>query len=62
MRAREGDLIVIEPAGLNGRRRIGVIIAVGRPGGLPPYRVRWFDSGHTTLLFPGLGSRIEPVL
>ncbi|GIE68227.1 hypothetical protein Apa02nite_043350 [Actinoplanes palleronii] len=53
---------MIEPAGRNGRRRIGVITAVGRPGGLPPYRVRWFDSGHTTLLFPGLGSRIEPVL
>ncbi|GAA4607410.1 hypothetical protein BJY16_006321 [Actinoplanes octamycinicus] len=60
MRARLGDRIVIEPAGVNGRRRVGIITGVGRADGLPPYRVHWLDNGHTTLLFPEVGAHVEP--
>ncbi|BCJ48324.1 hypothetical protein GCM10010168_77500 [Actinoplanes ianthinogenes] len=60
MRARPGDRIVIDPAGLNGRPRVGIVTGVGHQDGYPPYRVHWLDLGHTTLLFPGLGAHIEP--
>ncbi|WIM92942.1 DUF1918 domain-containing protein [Actinoplanes oblitus] len=60
MRARTGDRIVIEPAGLNGRRRVGIVTGVGHADGHPPFRVHWLDNGHTTLLFPGAGAHIEP--
>jgi hypothetical protein len=60
MRARTGDRLVIEGAHPNGWRRVGIITAVGRADGLPPYRVCWLDSGHTTLLLPGPNARIEP--
>ncbi|BCY09993.1 DUF1918 domain-containing protein [Actinoplanes sp. L3-i22] len=59
MMARTGDRIVIEVDGPHGHRREGVITAVGRAGGHPPYRVRWLDNDHTTLIIPGPTARIE---
>ncbi|BCY09404.1 DUF1918 domain-containing protein [Actinoplanes sp. L3-i22] len=60
MKARVGDRIVIEVEGPNGHRREGIITAVGRADGLPPYRVQWLENGHTTLIYPGPRARIEP--
>jgi hypothetical protein len=60
MRAEVGDRIVIEVVGQHGHRREGVITAVGRADGLPPYRVHWLGDGHTTLILPGPRARIEP--
>ncbi|GAA2852747.1 hypothetical protein Acy02nite_51460 [Actinoplanes cyaneus] len=60
MRARPGDRLVIESARVDGRCRVGVVTAVGRADGHPPYRVRWLDNGHETLLFPGRSAHVEP--
>ena len=59
MIAQVGDRIVIEATHLSGARRVGVITAVCHPDGAPPYQVRWLDSGHTTLIFPGAEAQIE---
>ncbi|MFI1996651.1 DUF1918 domain-containing protein [Actinoplanes sp. NPDC020271] len=61
MMAKTGDHIVIEVDGPKGHRREGIITAVGRADGHPPYEVQWLDNGHTTLIFPGPGARIEAV-
>lgn len=60
MNAKAGDRIVIEFEGPKGHRREGIITAVGHDDGRPPYQVHWLDNGHTTLILPGPGARIEP--
>jgi hypothetical protein len=60
MNARPGDRIVIGAAAPHGRHHVGVVTAVGRADGGPPYRVRWLDHGHETLLFPSRETRVEP--
>jgi hypothetical protein len=59
MIAQVGDRIVLEGTRL-GAARAGVVVAVARDDGGPPYQVRWFDDGRTTLIFPGAEARIEP--
>lgn len=59
MIAHVGDRIILEGTHLGDARRIGVIIAVSRPDGSPPYQVRWLDDGHTTLIFPGAEAHVE---
>lgn len=52
MKAHAGDWLVIH-SHLEGRPiRRAVILAVG-PAGEPPYTVRWTDSDHEGLIFPG---------
>ena len=52
MHAQPGDWLVIR-SGRDARpSRRAVIVGVG-PDGAPPYRVRWTDTGHEGLLFPG---------
>lgn len=59
MKAKTGDRIVIEVHGPHGHRREGIVTGAGRADGLPPYRVYWLDDGHSTLIIPGPGARIE---
>lgn len=59
MRAHDGDWLVVEPEHVGGARRRGLILQVRGAGGAPPYLVRWADSGHEGLVFPGPGARIE---
>jgi len=59
MIAQVGDRIVLEGTHLGDARRIGVITAVAHTDGAPPYRVKWLDTGHTSLVFPGGDARIE---
>lgn len=61
MIAQVGDRIVLEQTLLGGPRRVGVIVAVARADGSPPYQVRWLDDARTTLIFPGAEARIEPL-
>ncbi|HZN20760.1 MAG TPA: DUF1918 domain-containing protein [Micromonosporaceae bacterium] len=60
MKAQLGDRLVLEGAHVGDRRRIGVIIALRREDGTPPYVVRWLDSGQESLVYPGSQGRIEP--
>lgn len=60
MIAKVGDRLVVEGVHVGDTRRIGVIIAVRHQDGTPPYEVRWLDSGHEALVFPGPEARVEP--
>ncbi|HSF26561.1 MAG TPA: dsRBD fold-containing protein [Actinomycetes bacterium] len=59
MKASVGDPIVIVSNQLDRPVREGEILEVRGPGGSPPYLVRWADTGHTGLCFPGPDARIE---
>lgn len=60
MHAKVGDRIVIQGHKVHEPLRDGEILDVGE-GGNPPYRVRWSDSEHETLVFPGPDAHIEHV-
>ncbi len=60
MMAHVGDRLVLEGVHVGDARRIGVITAVRHPDGTPPYEVRWLDSGHEALVYPGPEAHIEP--
>jgi hypothetical protein len=60
MHAQTGDWVVIEGRTLGERRRQGQIVGLVHQDGTPPYRVRWVDDDHESLVFPGPDARIEP--
>jgi hypothetical protein len=60
MKAKVGDLLVLEGTHVGDPRRSGVVIALRRDDGSPPYVVRWLDDGHEGLVFPGVDAHIEP--
>ena len=59
MRAAVGDRIVVMGHHVGNPKREAVILAVEGEDGGPPYRVRWEDTGHEGLFFPGPDSVIE---
>lgn len=58
MRASIGDRIIIKGHHLGEPDRDGEVIAVGRDGD-PPFRVRWEDTGHEVLFFPGSDAQVQ---
>lgn len=52
MQAHVGDWLVIEGRTLEHRRRQGKIIELVHADGSPPYRVRWVEDDHESLVFP----------
>ena len=60
MRAKIGDRIIEEGTRVGDHRRIGVVTALRHDDGTPPYEVRWLDTGHDALVFPGADARVEP--
>ena len=59
MQARVGDRIVIRGHRVGEPIRDGEILEVRGPDGGPPSIVRWEDTGHETLFFPGSDALIE---
>ncbi len=59
MRASAGDRIVIKGHRVGEHDRDAEVIEVSHPDGSPPYRVRWEDSGHESLLFPGSDAFVQ---
>jgi hypothetical protein len=59
MQASVGDRIVIRGHSVGEVNRDGEVIAVRGPGGSPPYVVRWGDTGHETLFFPGPDASVQ---
>ena len=59
MRATVGDRIIIEGHRIGEPRRDCEILDVRGVEGAPPYLVRWGDSGHESLFFPGTDARVE---
>jgi len=58
MFARIGDWLLVESRSEDRHARRGQIVGVERSDGLPPYRVRWADTDHEALVFPGPDSRV----
>ncbi|MEY9913590.1 hypothetical protein ABIA35_009863 [Catenulispora sp. MAP12-49] len=59
MKAVVGDRIAIMSRHLDEAVREGEIIEVHGAAGGPPYVVRWLDSGHTGVLFPGPDAQVR---
>jgi hypothetical protein len=59
MRARTGDQIRVKGQRLGQPDRCGRVVDVRGQDGQPPYVVRWDDSGHEVLFFPGTDAVID---
>lgn len=59
MHATVGAQIVVHGAHVGEADRAGEIVEVRGADGAPPYVVRWADSGHEALYFPGPDAHIE---
>jgi hypothetical protein len=59
MQASVGDRIVIRGRRAGEPNRDCEVLEVHGPNGSPPYLVRWGDSGHETLFFPGTDATVN---
>jgi hypothetical protein len=59
MRATVGDRIVVEGHHVGEPRRDCEVLEVHGENGSPPYLVRWSDSGHEALYYPGSDASVE---
>lgn len=59
MRASVGDRIIIKGHRVGEHDRDGEVLDVRGADGGPPYVVRWGDTGHETLFFPGSDAVIQ---
>ena len=53
MKAAVGDRLVIHSPSVDEPSRDAEILEVHGADGAPPYLVRWSDTGHKGLFFPG---------
>jgi len=58
MRASVGDRIVIRGHHISEPDRDCEVLATA-PGGEPPFTVRWGDTGHQALFFPGSDAYVQ---
>jgi hypothetical protein len=59
MFAKAGDRLLVHSRHVGGPVRDGEILEVRHPDGSPPYLVRWSDTGHETLVFPGADAEVQ---
>lgn len=59
LRADVGDRLIVRHHHLGERDRDAEILEVLGPDGQPPYRVRWSDDGHESILRPGTDVVVE---
>jgi hypothetical protein len=59
MRATVGDRIVIKGHHIGEPERDCEVLEVRGPNGGAPYWVRWGDSGHEALFFPGSDAEVQ---
>jgi hypothetical protein len=59
MYATPGDQVIIKGHRVGEPERKGEVIESRGPDGTAPFLVRWDDSGHTTLLYPGSDCVVE---
>jgi hypothetical protein len=60
MKAHTGDQLIMEGVHVGTPRRVGIVVEVHGADGAPPYLVRWLESGHETLCFPGPDAKVQP--
>lgn len=61
MHAAVGDRLVVHSAHVGAREREGVVVGVRHADGSPPYVVRWSDTDHESLVYPGPDAEVRPV-
>lgn len=59
MFASVGDRLVVHSRYLDGPVRDGEILGIVHPDGTPPYLVRWSDTGHEGLVYPGPDAEVQ---
>jgi hypothetical protein len=59
MQASTGDRIVIKGHRIGEHDRDCEVLEVRGADGAPPYLVRWEDSGHESLFFPGPDAHVQ---
>jgi len=59
MKATIGDRIIIKGHHLGEPDRDCEVIGVDGSDGDPPFRVRWGDTGHEAIFFPGAEARVQ---
>lgn len=59
MQASKGDRIVIGGHRVGEADRDCEILEVQGEDGAPPYLVRWGDTGHEAIFFPGSDARLH---
>ncbi len=59
LRAEPGDRLVIHGHHLGEPERDAEVLEARGAGGGAPFLVRWGDTGHTTLLYPGSDARVQ---
>ena len=59
MKAQVGDRLVLESHKPNIARRSALVMRLEHEDGSPPYWVKWLDSGHEALFFPGPDCHLE---
>lgn len=59
MKATAGDWLIVRAPHTGKSDRRGVIVEVRGAAGGPPYLVRWDDTDHEGLVFPGADARVE---
>ncbi len=59
MNVTVGDRVIIRGRHIGQAVRACRVVEVRGSGGGPPYLVRWDDSGHETLFFPGSDATVE---
>lgn len=57
--AHPGDRLVVRNQIVGGPVRDAEILEVRHPDGSPPYVVRWSDTGHEALVFPGPDAYVD---
>lgn len=59
MWARVGDRLIVKGHSVGDPDRDAEVLEVRGPDGGPPFVVRWADTGHETLFFPGSDATIQ---
>ena len=59
MQATVGDRIIVRGHHIGEPDRDGEVLEVRGKDGGPPFLVRWEDSGHTALFFPGPDATVQ---
>ncbi len=61
MKAAVGDRLIIKGHHTGEHPRDAEVIEVLGENGEPPFRVRWEEDGHVSLLFPGSDASVEHI-
>ncbi len=59
MQAHSGDQVVVKGHRIGVPDRKGEVLEARGPDNSAPFLVRWDDTGHVTLLFPGTDAVVE---